>query len=195
MADYTTKALVKARLDITDTIDDTMIDSVITAASRSVDKFCNRLFSPATEARYFTAMCGTYLDIDDITTVTTIETDADGDRTYEDTWSATDFDLEPYNAAAYGEAYTQLHTTPTGLYTFPTGRKGVKITGVWGWSSIPAPVSEATILLTVRWFKRKDSPFGIAGTNELGQVQMMATRDPDVKAMLEPYRKFSVGAF
>lgn len=195
MDDYATLEAVKSRLDIADTIDDGMITSVISAASRSIDKTCNRLFSPVTEVRYFTAMCGTQLDIDDITTVTTIQTDSDGDRTYEDTWSATDFDLEPYNAAAQGEAYTQLHTTPTGRYAFPTVRRGVKITGVWGWATIPYPVTEACILLTIRWFKRKDSPFGIAGSNELGQVQMMATRDPDVRAMLEPYRKFTVGAF
>jgi hypothetical protein len=194
--DYPTLEAVKARLDIADTIDDGMITSVISAASRSIDSFCNRLFSSeVAQVRYFTADCSGYIDVDDLVSVTTLATDSDGDRVYEDTWAATDYDLEPYNAAQQEWPYTRLMIAPDGNYSFPTVRRSVKITGTWGWPSIPYPVQEACILLTIRWFKRKDSPFGIAGSNELGQVQMMATRDPDVKAMLEPYRKFTVGAF
>lgn len=195
MADYTTADLVKGRLDIEDTIDDAIITSVVTAASRVIDEMCGRSFQAVTETRYFSAGCSYEVDIDDLTTLTTLQTDSDGDRTYEDTWATTDYDLEPYNAAAKSWPYTKLTITPIGQYAFPTVRKGIKITGVWGWPTVPSAVEEAATLLAIRWFKRKDAPFGIAGVNELGQVQMMGSSDPDVKAMLASYRKFTVGAF
>lgn len=196
MADYTTAAIVKARLDIINNVDDTALGTVITAASRNVDSMCNRFFSTgSTEVRYFTADCSTVIDIDDLVSVTSLTTDLDGDRVYETTWATTDYDLEPYNAVKYAFPYTKISMAPNGRYGFPTLRKSIAIDAVWGWAAIPAPISEATILMTIRWFKRKDSPYGIAGSNELGQIQMMPSSDPDIKAMLAPYRRMTIGAF
>lgn len=193
---YTTVATVKLRLDIGGSGDDAALESVIEAASRAIDGLCNRWFYQMTATtRHFTASSPTVLDVPDLVSVTSLTTDTDGDRVYEDTWAATDYDLEPYNAADVGEPYRQLMTTPAGLYGFPTVRKGVKITGTWGWPSVPDAIAEACALESIRLFKRKDAPYGIAGSSELGMQTFMPARvDPQVKALIAPYVRMSVGA-
>jgi hypothetical protein len=43
---------------------------------------------------------------------------------------------------------------------------------------------EAIILLASRWYKRRLSPEGVAGWNDLGVVRVIA-RDPDIVLLLE----------
>jgi hypothetical protein len=130
--------------------------------------------------------------VEDLLTVTTLKTDADGDRTYESTWAATDYDLEPYNAARLSPArpYTRIVTAPNGVYTFPNIRKGIEIAGSWGFSSTTPPiVKEACLLQSSRLFMRKDAPFGVTGSAEMGQAIVIPRLDPDVTHMLAPLRK------
>ena len=201
MADsYATTADLAARLgmDEATAAADAALVNAIAAASRAIDGQCGRspgAFGISTSAtRYFTPDESYCLTIDDLVTLTTLTSDADGDRVYEVTWATTDYDLEPFNAAQTGEPYTKLVVTPAGRYGFPTVRKGVAITGLWGWPSVPAAITEATIILTHRLYKRKDTPFGIAGTNELGMVTMMPKTDADVVGLIAPYRRFFIGA-
>jgi hypothetical protein len=64
----------------------------------------------------------------------------------------------------------------------------VRITGVWGWVSIPTAVKQATILQASRIFKRNDSPLGVAGFGDMGVVRVGARLDPDVQHLVDPYR-------
>lgn len=193
---YATVATVKQRLDRNDTKDDDAIDDAIEAASRMIDGLTSRAFYQAVdEARYFTAEDSGYLEVDDLVSVTTLETDSDGDRTYEDSWASTDYDLEPYNGAAKGLPYTSIAITPAGRYGFPVGTaRGVKITGTWGWPSVPHAIRDATIIQAIRLLKRKDAPFGVSGSPDLGLMQSIPKVDPDVAAMVAPYRRLTVGA-
>jgi hypothetical protein len=50
-------------------------------------------------------------------------------------------------------------------------------------------VTEATILMVIRLFKRTDAPFGIVGSTDLGNVATLPRVDPDIAAMLAPYRR------
>ncbi len=189
MADYATLAQVKARLSRTDDRDDATITALITAASRMVEEMTNRRYDQTTETRYFTPS-GTYWTwIDDLVSVTSVATDIDGNRTYTEVWTANDYELEPVNAAGRSWPYTTLAITPQGTRSFPVLRRGVRIAGVWGWPAVPQPVTEATILMIIRLFKRTDAPFGIVGSTDLGNVATLPRVDPDVVAMLAPYRR------
>jgi hypothetical protein len=53
-------------------------------------------------------------------------------------------------------------------------------------------VSEAALLQAGRIFRRRDAPFGVAGSPEFGTFQLRAALDPDVKTMLVPFRRPSV---
>jgi len=196
MADYTDLATLKARLwptgsTSTDTSEDDIMTAVITAASRLIENYCGRSFttSDTTSARYYTAEDPEMLFVDDLVSVTTINTDNDGDRTYEDTWGDTDFDLLPDNAAVGGWPYTFIQITPLGAYSFPLTRKGVKITATWGWSAVPGAITEACLLQSERLFKRKDAPFGIVNNPAGGDMRLLNKLDPDVEMLISPYRR------
>lgn len=193
---------LKGRLGITDTTDDSIIENVIEAASRAIDRHCHRRFYGVSETRYYTAEHGDALYLpDDLISVTTLKTDEDGDRTYEVTWATTDYDLLPYNAATDGIPYGWLETTPDGSYSFPANiKRGVEIAGVFGYvaasTAAPDDVREACLLQATRLFKRKDTPFGLAGSPELGQGRMttIPKLDPDVQVFLAPYRRITAWA-
>lgn len=134
---YCTKVALKARLGIgaSDTADDAILDTVIEAVSRQIDQHCGRWFYPVTQTRYYTARRRDRVLVDDLLAVTSIKTDGDGDRTYETTWAATDYDLEPVNApnASPPEPYWEIRTTPEGAYSFPGTPRGVQVVGRWGY--------------------------------------------------------------
>jgi hypothetical protein len=189
---YATIGELKTRIGITDTTDDTVLSAVLEACSRSIDGYCNRSFGktvPGT-VRYFTPVDADEVLIDDCVSLTEVATDADGDRTYEDTWAATDYDLLPENAGT-NTPYLTIATTPDGDYGFPRVRKGLKLTGTWGWPEVPPPVREACLIQAYRIFKRKDAPFGISGSPEMGMMRI-GRLDPDVLWLLDPYRNLAV---
>lgn len=175
------------RLKITDQASNTVLEGIIEAASRVIDQDRDRFFyTLSSTALYFTAEESDILFVPDLLSVTALETDDNGLRTYATTWGATDYDLMPYNAAALGKPYGWIHTTPNGLYSFPTLSKGVKITGTWGYATaVPKAVKEACILMTTRIFKRAKAPFGVIGSGELGQMLMNVARDPDIRMLLD----------
>lgn len=188
---YCTRAEFKAAAGITDTTDDTIIDAVLEGTSRMIDRYCGRRFyvTDDDETRYFAPEYANELFSDDIVTITTLKTDADGDRTYETTWATTDYDLLPHNAAPDGKPYTRITVAPQGRYSFPTFRKGVQIVGTFGYPAIPADVHTACVIQALRLFKRKDAPFGVVGSAEMGQLLVMSKLDPDVEMLLRGLKK------
>lgn len=59
----------------------------------------------------------------------------------------------------------------------------------------PASVKLATLIQAARFFKRKDSPFGIAGSAEMGnELRLQSKLDPDVAVLVSNERKWW-GAF
>jgi hypothetical protein len=177
-----------------DTKDDAAIEAVIETVSRSIDNICWQRFFTTTgnETRYFTAEFREWLRIPErIISVNTLKTDDDGDRTYENTWTNTDYDLMPYNASLDSEPYRWIETTPEGDYSFPKDvKKGVEISGKFGWSSVPLPVVEACLLASHRLMARRNSPYGVSGAAAVGNLTLTVQKmksDPDIMELLSPY--------
>jgi hypothetical protein len=187
---YATLLDVKAALRIQDSFDDSLLETAIESASRMIDGFTARTFSNAgTAVRNFAATDAINLIIDDAITVTKVEsTDEIGD-TYTE-WTVTDYQLEPVNGRADGlySPYTGIRAVNT--YTWPVVdyQALVKITGTWGWPSIPTAVKQATIIQASRLYKRLDSPLGVLGMGDLGQIRVSRYLDPDVEQLVMPYR-------
>ena len=196
---YCTLAEVKAALRITDTVDDSLLELSIEAASREIDGYCQRYFYSASATRVYNATNAFITETDDIVSVTTLKTSDDG-ATYDTTWAATDFQLEPLNGVSSGLTQPYTRVRAVGDYLFPqwsvTGTysnfAGVQIVGVFGWSTVPTAIKQAAILLAMRQFKRYDSPLGVAGFGDIG-VMRVGRVDPDVEALLMPFKKV-VGA-
>jgi len=113
------------------------------------------------------------------------------------TWDlSTDAQLEPNNGVAGGLDTPSTRIRAIGEYVFPTWiaqnvnhyEATVQVAGTWGWSSIPTAVEQAALLLTLRQYRRYDSPLDIAGFDEMGAVRV-GRIDPDVQKLLSPFRK------
>lgn len=186
--DYATLAELKGMLRITDTVDDTAIQSALTRASRAIDKRCGRRFYAdgiASARTYRLAgrvarqSDGELLLVDDISTTTGLIVEI-GDGT---TWTAyTDYETDPDNAIVRGEAITGLRRNRS--YWGMSGR--ARVTADWGWPAVPDPIVEATLLLANRRFKRRDSPEGVTGLASDGPIRV-SRFDPDIEDLVAPY--------
>ena len=190
---YCTLADLKARI-FTDTpsVDaarDALIEGTIEAASRWIDTWTGHQFFATTATRYFTADHRDWLPVPDLLTVTTLKTDDDGNRVYETTWAATDYDLHPFN----NPPYQWIELPPNGLKTFPLYARGVEIAGTWGYASAtPDAVNEACLLLAARLWKRKDTILGVSGVSQLGQLTVKVPVDDDIRGLLAAYMRIGL---
>lgn len=196
---YATLADLKGFVGIpgADTADDVVLQAALDAASSQIDAFCDRTFlaDATTSVREYMVTTTGPLDVDPIASTTglVVEVDQDNNGTYETVWTiGTDFRLEPINAAVNGEPWTRL--VPLGTRWFPrlAYRPGVRVTAKFGWpgGTAPAPVKHAVLIQASRLFKRKDSPFGVAGSVEFGsEIRLLAKLDPDVESLVRPYRR------
>jgi hypothetical protein len=190
---YITLAELKAALGIEDSVDDTALEAAITAASRMIDDYTERFFykdgtTQSPVSRYFTPQDIAVLAIDDIHVITEVAIDAAFDQTYSTVFATSDYLVEPVNNPRKGWPYTRIIATGSYIYPYPLPQS-VRVTGVWGWSSVPSEVSMATLLQSSRLFTRRQSPFGIAGAPDLGVVRLSARLDADVEVLLKSFRK------
>lgn len=188
---YATLAEVKASLRITDNVDDALLEMAIESASRLIDGYANRSFYNAgTAVRYFVANDSFLVVTDDLVSLNTLETSSDGDG-FDTTWTASDYQLQPLNGYVDGLYTPYTEISAVGDYLFPIiGSEAlVKITGVWGYQSVPITIKQATIMQANRIYKRLDSPLGVAGFGDLGVVRVSNRLDPDVAQLVDPYRK------
>ena len=202
---YATRNQTKAALRIgtADTIDDDLIDNCVGAASRLIDGYCNRRFwqTGTAEARVYQAEDSFYCSIDDIAgTALTLKTSTQADGTFDLQWSRSDYQLEPLNGNLDGLTWSYDKIRAVGDYLFPTvnanyGEQAlVQVTAIFGWPSVPEPVTQATIIQASRIFKRYDSPLGVVGFGDLGQIRVSRYLDPDMAQLVEPYRRMRIFA-
>lgn len=192
---YATLSDVKSALRIQDSVDDSLIEISIEAASRQIDGYCQRMFYPTTGTRIYNAQDTFVVETDDIVSVSSLKTSTDG-VSYDTTWTVADYQLEPLNGVTGGITQPATRIRAIGNLLFPiwsvTGtfanKAAVQVTGVFGYATVPVEVKQATILLAMRQFKRYDSPLGVAGFGDMGAIRVGRV-DPDVEALIMPFRK------
>jgi hypothetical protein len=192
---YSTLAQVKAALRITDSVDDTLLEMAVESASRAIDQYTNRIFYNAgTAVRYYAPTDSLNVQIDDLITLTSLQTMDDDEQVYDTTWDTDDYQLEPLNGYADGLSLPFNHIRAIGDYTFMTlnGEATVKVTGTWGFASVPIQVTQATVIQASRIYKRLDSPLGII-SGELGSIRVGSRIDPDVAQLVDSYRVIRMG--
>jgi hypothetical protein len=193
---YVTADDLKQYLRIDDTADDLNITLAISTASRLIDRATHRQFgqTDALEARVYTAqwdpftVYGTwygqwYIDCDDLTDVTGLVVTSP-------TGPIDHFRFEPGNAVSKGMAYTRLVVKNESTAKPDGFEDTVTITAKWGWSTVPDTIKQATLIQASRIHIRRDSPFGVAGSPDLGnEMRLLAKLDPDVAVMVAAYRR------
>lgn len=191
---YVTLNELKAFVGITagDTADDATLTRALSAAEAQIDTYTGRKFTADVSPviRYYTAQDDETVLIDDVQTTTglVVKTDNDGDGTFETTWALnTEFRLGPYNAAVDSGPWSYLVTV--GSRRWPPATRAVEVTARYGFTAVPAPVQQAALIQAAFLWKRKDAPFGIAGSAEYGsELRILASLDPTARSLLLPYR-------
>jgi hypothetical protein len=193
---YCTLADLKAALRVQDSIDDSLLELAIESASREIDGYCERVFYSTSGTRVYAPTNIYTVTTDDIISVTTLKSSSDG-VTYDITWQTSDYQLEPLNGVAGGLVTPYTRIRATGNYLMPSFSAGtfyelealIQVTGVFGWSAVPAAIRQATVILAMRLFKRLDAPLGMI-SNDMGSMRV-GRFDPDVEALVAPFRKVS----
>ena len=200
--DYCTLKELKADLWPNDSVPagsyDSKLKSVITGVSREIDLYTGTSFyDPGSDdTRYYTAQDASFVWIDPATTVTSVATDDDLSRNYSTSWTvSTHYELFPYNTGVYGTIpYRRIDRVPLGDLQFPTTRRGVKVVARFCYNASASPtatiddIKQVCLLKAVRMFKRSDSPFGVLGPTEVGQVSVIPGFDPDELRILNYYK-------
>jgi hypothetical protein len=193
MTAYATLAQVKAALRITDTVDDALLEMARVSASDLVDGYTGRTFTTSgTVTRVFAPADNYVLQTDDLAgTALTITSSTGADGVFDVTWKASDYQLEPLNGVSNGQAvpFTRIRAVQDYLWPTAGGEATVRVTGVFGFVSVPTVITQATVLQSSRIFTRLQSPLGVAGFGEMGVVRVTRALDPDVAALVEPYRR------
>jgi hypothetical protein len=193
---YCTLSEVKSALRLSDSIDDTLIENSIEAASRRIDGYCGRFFykTAPTAVRLF-AYDSYRLAVNDISSTTglIVKLDNDGDGTYEDTLVLdTDYIVEPTDFTIYDRPIRTI--SMIGGATFPISTLPaiplVQVTAAWGFDAVPHDVREACVLLSIRQFARFNAALGVMAFADMA-ITVRAV-DPDVRDLLLPYRLLGV---
>lgn len=198
---YATLAEVKADKNITSTNagDDGVIEDMVEAASRWIDRQTGRRFwstvaDSTDETRTYTPANAHRVYTDDILSITTLKTDEDEDRTYETTWTTDDYDLLPENATLEGRPYTWIEVSPLGDYSFPKHRKSVQIVGKFGFSDTPPDdIKQACIMIVVTMYNSRygAGTTGSATITGAGVVITPSDIPSGAKMIVDHYRRMS----
>jgi len=192
-SDYVTLQEVKASAELTGmSFADNDLRAAIPSAARGIEEYCDRRFwldDDATSVRYYSPVDNYCVQIDDLVTLGTFQTDYDGDGTFETSWAVnTDFVLDPLNASADGKPYEEVRLHPHSSLRFPCWPRSVKITGQFGWPTVPAPIKQATTIMAVRLMMRaRQAPFGVIGIGADNVAVRISKTDPDVAFLIDPY--------
>lgn len=175
-----------------------ILDDAITAVSRMIDRHCGRHFYTVTATRYFDTDCADELELgpyNDLVSVTTLKSDADGDGVYETTHTSDTYQLCPVGAtsrAPYAEPYTEIELLSSAtlfpLYSATGREKPIQIVGSWGWpTAVPVEVKQAARILIAEMAALQHAPLGLAGSPEFGLSRVpsrMPARAADLLAPL-----------
>ena len=127
-------------LNITGDEHDERLMAVAEAASRHVDRYCNRAFYVLSVARRFDGSGGPSLLVTDLISVNSdgLRTDENGDGYPETIWATSEFRLLPGNSDpdSFGNPASRPYTVIEAAgerMRFPAGRGTVRVSGKWGW--------------------------------------------------------------
>lgn len=188
---------VKDALRITDDVDDLVLAGVVESASRAIDKYCDRYFGQTgTQAapvhRLYRARSQQVM-IDDLVTLTDVGVEYSG---FAETFSSLGSNSvlkQPVNADTENPTrpFTSLLAKPGTVLPPPPG--WVRVTGVWGWPTVPPQIRDACVLQTVRLFKSRDVPLGVmGGADMMGAIRLPGGLHPDARQLCEPFRRFGI---
>ena len=173
---------------VTSTQWDAIYAAVADVVTEAIDEYCYRTFAVPTSATARTfrpnQTATEVADLDDIanTTGLAVATDTQQSGSYT-ALASTDWASE---LDCDGRV---IAIRSTGYFPYSSIRPHtIQVTARWGWPATPKPVKRAALLWALRLVDRRQTPSGVMGFGEYGGIRL-GTIDPDVKALLAPWRR------
>lgn len=193
---YCSVAELKSYKEISASTHDAELALAIAAASTAINLFCNRQFGAITgaaEERFYTGeydkrRCRWFVNVDDLWTDEDLSVEVDG-------VAVTTITAHPINAAVKDRPWTTLVFNSDST-VYPTGAEDeVSVTAYWGWEAVPDTIKQACLFQASRFFERRMSPFGVAGSPDMGsELRLLSKVDADVAVALSPYQRWWAAA-
>ena len=163
--DLTTLTKVKAYLGITGSDDDTLLGTLIDAASKAIKQYCKDNISETTYTEYYDGPRTNELALRHrpIVSITDIWDDPDRDFTDDDKLDYSDDDYVYYADEGIVKGYAHL---------FYEGSKNIKITYTAGYSIIPADVDLACQIQVAYWYNRAKAKSDAVESEKLGEYSI-----------------------
>lgn len=190
---YTTLAELKTFVSIAlaDTNHDADLERCVESASRMIDNYCGRIFydTGTATAKTFKPSSPYYVDVPDFSTTTglVVKTDTTADGTYDTTWDASEYQVEPTSSTFGGRPYNRIVAVESRTFPIAGRRARVEVTARWGWAAVPTDVEQTCLIVAAELWRRKDAPFGVAGFGPDGAVRVTSTEVP-MMARLDHYK-------
>ena len=182
-ASYATLADLLERIQLPDDTHYELVAQILEAVSAQFDQECGRQFyriprSTGTTARLYDGDGGSVLRLPEgCVSLTTVEVAGSMGGSYT-TLAANEWRLRPAYPAP-GWPYTELILTELASTVFTDGTETVRLTGVFGWSTVPLLVREAVLQLAQLTFNMAlTRAGGSIGLTEFGGTTLPSQR-PD----------------
>lgn len=144
--------------------------------------------------RYYTAFDERVLDIDEAVSISSVAVSEGGEVTSTGytAWAATDYILGPYNYTALGEPihWIEVDSINGSQYSFYGYPRGVKVTGIFGYSITPPDdIKRACVAQVVYMFMEDKAAYqNTSAGGNAGSTVFDGNLHPLVKQILETYR-------
>lgn len=179
---------------MSDTTRDASLTRALNSACTLIDDLCGRSFSLGSAlsdlvvpvaGSTFSDEDGEHLLIPDVGTLTGLVVATGAGSTFT-ALPAGAYEAMPLTAISRGRPVTEIVMIGSCWPRFAGSR--VRVTAKFGWPSVPNNIMSACLLMSMRLWKRKDSPEGVIGSAEWGAIRV-SRFDSDVENLLAPYRK------
>lgn len=182
---YITRVELKAVLEISGSTEDDLIDRAINGASRAIERrsgwptFWNTGTAQARTVNVSRRVVPVRHSLYSYTKVLLRDGIA----------SSTGFVVTGFGTAALMPEDAISDGSPADAIRLPWGASfgsygTLSVTAIWGWPSVPADIKMACQMQAHRYYNRKGSPEGVAGSAEWG-ITRIPPLDPDVLSILK----------
>jgi hypothetical protein len=197
---YTSAATIKTRLNISDSVDDSLLGTYATATNEWIEQYCGRQLGPTTGG---TATFDGFIDVDDggrclyvpqgIRTITSL-TVAPSTGATPVAATASDLVILPrsHNRLPDWPGFeVRIIDAPTGSVSyFAQGYGNIVLVGDFGWAAIPSKVAEIATTIAVRiWHARQNGQTDIVGSDETGAPVVTRFVSFEDRATLRDFRR------
>ena len=193
---YTSGTALKTRMGITDTNSDAILEARATATNTIIESYVGGpVGSGGTAIRTFDGDgTGTLWVRHGINAITTLEV-ADRTGGTFSTLAATEYVLRPASwdrPTGWPGFWVKLTDQASTYGRFTPGYDTVRITPTsdgWGWTAIPAELSEVAHILGTRLFQaRQSGEMMVVGSTDFGNAIVRFLPEPEYRAILDRFR-------